>query len=140
MLCRHAPPRQQGRRAGLVLERLDLAADDGLERDPNGILRAFLMLEQRPELKGMSTRLLRALYRLGLRSAQLPAHNWANNFADSCCSPPKFHGLNERGRAVVREPTPEQKGWFFSWTPNLPNRTFLVMAIAAGVDAVIEFT
>ena len=46
---------------------------------------------------------LRDLYRLGLRSAQLPAHNWANNFADSCCAPPKWHGLNERGRAVVRE-------------------------------------
>jgi membrane dipeptidase len=46
---------------------------------------------------------LRDLHRLGLRSAQLSAHNWANNFADSCCSAPKFHGLNERGRAVVRE-------------------------------------
>ena len=46
---------------------------------------------------------LRDLYRLGLRSAQLSAHNWANNFADSCCSPPKYHGLNDRGRAVVRE-------------------------------------
>src|SRR5581483_6155336 len=38
---------------------------------------------------------LRDLYRLGLRSTQLSAHNWANNFADSCCSPPKWHGLNE---------------------------------------------
>jgi membrane dipeptidase len=40
---------------------------------------------------------------LGLRAAQLPAHNWANNFADSCCATAKWHGLNERGRAVVRE-------------------------------------
>ena len=47
--------------------------------------------------------MLRDLYRLGLRSAQLSAHNWANNFADSCCSPAKYHGLNDRGRAVVRE-------------------------------------
>ena len=46
---------------------------------------------------------LRDLYRLGLRSVQLSAHNWANNFADSCCSPPKWHGLNDRGRAVIRE-------------------------------------
>ena len=46
---------------------------------------------------------LRTLYRLGLRSFQLPAHNWANNFADSCCAPAKWHGLNDRGRAVVRE-------------------------------------
>jgi membrane dipeptidase len=33
----------------------------------------------------------------------LTAHNWANNFADSCCSPAKYRGLNERGKAVVRE-------------------------------------
>jgi membrane dipeptidase len=46
---------------------------------------------------------LRALYRKGLRVAQLPAHNWTNNFADSCCAAPKWKGLNERGRAVVRE-------------------------------------
>ena len=47
--------------------------------------------------------MLRDLYRLGLRSAQLSAHNCTNNFADSCCSPPKWHGLNERGWAVIRE-------------------------------------
>ena len=46
---------------------------------------------------------LRDLYRLGLRSFQLSAHNWANNFADSCCAPAKWHGLNDRGRAVIRE-------------------------------------
>ena len=43
------------------------------------------------------------MYRLGLRSVQLSAHNWTSNYADSCCSPPKWHGLNERGRAVIRE-------------------------------------
>jgi membrane dipeptidase len=47
--------------------------------------------------------ILRDLYRLGLRSFQLSAHNWANNFADSCCAPAKWHGLNDRGRAVIRE-------------------------------------
>ena len=47
--------------------------------------------------------ILRDLYRLGLRSTQLPAHNWANNFADSCCAPAKWHGLNEHGRS---EPIP----------------------------------
>ena len=46
---------------------------------------------------------LRKLHELGLRSAQLPAHNWANEFSDSCCAKPKWHGLNERGRAVVKE-------------------------------------
>jgi [protein-PII] uridylyltransferase len=43
-------------------EMLDLASDDGLRRDPNGLLRAFLILAQYRELKGMSARLLRALW------------------------------------------------------------------------------
>ncbi|MEF9995748.1 MAG: [protein-PII] uridylyltransferase, partial [Burkholderiaceae bacterium] len=43
-------------------ELLDINGDDALVRDPNGILRAFLLLEQHPELKGKSTRLLRALW------------------------------------------------------------------------------
>ncbi|MFO0144321.1 MAG: [protein-PII] uridylyltransferase [Betaproteobacteria bacterium] len=43
-------------------ELLDLASDDGLRRDPNGLLRAFLILAQYRELKGMSARLLRALW------------------------------------------------------------------------------
>jgi membrane dipeptidase len=67
-----------------------------------GKIAAVLDLEGGFDLDG-DLGVLRNLYRLGLRSAQLPAHNWANNFADSCCSPPKFGGLNDRGRAVVRE-------------------------------------
>ncbi len=67
-----------------------------------GRIAAVLDLEGCFDLDG-DLGVLRTLYRLGLRSAQLPAHNWANNFADSCCSPPKYHGLNERGRAVVQE-------------------------------------
>jgi membrane dipeptidase len=46
---------------------------------------------------------LRQFYRLGLRSYQLSAHNAQNGYADSCCSPPRWHGLNERGRALIRE-------------------------------------
>lgn len=46
---------------------------------------------------------LRGFYRLGLRSYQLSAHNAPNNYADSCCSPPQWHGLNERGRALIAE-------------------------------------
>lgn len=68
----------------------------------SGKIAAVLDLEGGFDLDG-DLGVLRDLYRLGLRSAQLTAHNWANNFADSCCSPPKWHGLNERGRAVVRE-------------------------------------
>jgi len=46
---------------------------------------------------------IREMYRLGVRSVQLSAHNWTSNYADSCCSTPKWKGLNERGRAVIRE-------------------------------------
>jgi membrane dipeptidase len=67
-----------------------------------GKIAAFMDLEGGFDLDG-DLAVLRNLYRLGLRSFQLPAHNWANNFADSCCAPPKWHGLNDRGRAVIRE-------------------------------------
>ena len=47
---------------------------------------------------------MRDFYRLGLRSMQLSAHNWQNNYADSCCAGTfKNGGLNERGRAWVKE-------------------------------------
>ena len=46
---------------------------------------------------------LRDLYRLGLRSAMLVAHNFTNNFADSCCAPAKWNGINAQGRAVIAE-------------------------------------
>ena len=44
---------------------------------------------------------IREMHRLGVRSVQLCAHNWPNNYADSCCSPPRWQGLNGRGRAVI---------------------------------------
>jgi [protein-PII] uridylyltransferase len=43
-------------------ELLDIDDDGALERDPNALLRAFLMLQRHPELKGMSARLLRAIW------------------------------------------------------------------------------
>ena len=67
-----------------------------------GKIAAVLDLEGGFNLDG-DLEVLRKLYELGLRSAQLPAHNWANGFADSCCAKSKWHGLNERGRAVVKE-------------------------------------
>lgn len=85
-------------------DKIELALNAGdIERiHKQGKIAAVLDLEGGFDLDG-DLGILRDLYRLGLRSAQLSAHNWANNFADSCCSPPKFHGLNERGREVVRE-------------------------------------
>jgi hypothetical protein len=74
---------------------LDAAAIERINRQ--GKIAAVLDLEGGFDLDG-DLGVLRSLYRLGLRSAQLSAHNWANNFADSCCAPPKagvivVHGL-----------------------------------------------
>jgi membrane dipeptidase len=68
----------------------------------SGKMAAVLDIEGSADLDG-DLAVIRDLYRLGVRSLQLSAHNWANNYADSCCSPPKWHGLNEHGRAVIHE-------------------------------------
>lgn len=68
----------------------------------SGKIAAVMDLEGGFDIDG-DLGVLRDLYRLGLRSAQLPAHNWTNNFADSCCAPPKWHGLNAHGREVIHE-------------------------------------
>src|SRR5690349_16733718 len=68
----------------------------------SGKMAAVLDVEGSFDLDG-DPAVIREMYRLGVRSVQLSAHNWTNNYADSCCSPPKWHGLNERGRAVIRE-------------------------------------
>ncbi len=67
-----------------------------------GRIAAVLDIEGSFDLDG-DPAVIRQMYRLGLRSAQLSAHNWTNNYADSCCSPAKWHGLNDRGREVIRE-------------------------------------
>ena len=67
-----------------------------------GKIAAVLDLEGGFDLDG-DLGVLRSLHRLGLRSAQLPAHNWGNEFADSCCAPHRWGGLNEHGRRVIRE-------------------------------------
>ena len=43
-------------------ELLDIADDDAFGRDPDALLRGFLVLQQHPDLKGMTARLLRALW------------------------------------------------------------------------------
>ncbi len=109
------PPRYETRHAlrliDLALEQLQKNAStielartaSEIERiNKQGKIAAVLDLEGGFDLDG-DLGVLRSLYRLGLRAAQLPAHNWANNFADSCCATAKWHGLNERGRAVIRE-------------------------------------
>ncbi len=68
----------------------------------SGKIAAVLDVEGSVDLDG-DPGVIRDMYRLGVRSLQLSAHNWANNYADSCCSPPKWHGINERGREVIHE-------------------------------------
>jgi membrane dipeptidase len=69
----------------------------------SGKIAAVLDIEGSFDLDG-DPAVMRNFYRLGLRSMQLSAHNWQNNYADSCCAGTfKNNGLNERGRAWVLE-------------------------------------
>jgi membrane dipeptidase len=67
-----------------------------------GKIAAFLDLEGAFDLDG-DIHVLRALYRMGLRSLQLSAHNRSNGFVDSCCDVRKWGGINDHGREIVRE-------------------------------------
>lgn len=67
-----------------------------------GKIAAVLDIEGSFDLDG-DLGVLREMHRLGLRSVQLSAHNWTSNYADSCCSAPKWKGINDRGRAFLRE-------------------------------------
>ena len=53
----------------------------------SGKIAAVLDIEGSFDLDG-DPAVMRDMYRLGLRSVQLSAHNWTSNYADSCCSPP----------------------------------------------------
>src|SRR5436190_23996187 len=68
----------------------------------SGKIAAVLDIEGSFDLDG-DPAVIRQMYALGLRSVQLSAHNWTSNYVDSCCSPVKWHGLNDRGRAAIRE-------------------------------------
>ena len=81
---------------------LALNADDVERIHAQGKMAAVLDIEGSYDLDG-DLGILRDLYRLGLRSAQLSAHNWNQNYADSCCSPAKWNGLTTHGRDVIRE-------------------------------------
>jgi membrane dipeptidase len=81
---------------------LALNADDVERIRAKGKMAAVLDIEGSYDLDG-DLGVLRDMYRLGLRSAQLSAHNWDQNYADSCCSAPKLNGLSEHGRAVIKE-------------------------------------
>jgi membrane dipeptidase len=84
------------------LVELALNADDVERIRAKGKMAAVLDIEGSYDLDG-DLGILRDLHRLGLRSAQISAHNWNQNYADSCCSTPKWNGLTAHGRDLIRE-------------------------------------
>src|ERR1700733_11195783 len=84
------------------LVELALNADDVERIHAQGKMAAVLDMEGSYDLDG-DLGVLRDLYRLGLRSAQLSAHNWNQNYAHPCSSPAKWKGLPPHGRDVIRE-------------------------------------
>ncbi len=81
---------------------LALTADDIERIRVKGKMAAVLDIEGSYDLDG-DLGVLRDMYRLGVRSAQLSAHNWSQHYADACCSPAETHGLTDQGRNVVHE-------------------------------------
>lgn len=79
-----------------------LNASDIERINEEGKVAAFLDLEGAYDMDG-DPLALQALYRLGLRSLMLPAHNQDSNFADSCCDDHRWGGINERGQELIRE-------------------------------------
>lgn len=77
-------------------------ASDIVRINRKGKMAAFLDLEGGFDLDG-DLNILRALFRLGLRSVQLTAHNETNAFIDSCYGEKRWGGLNAHGREVVAE-------------------------------------
>ncbi|MBW7891853.1 MAG: membrane dipeptidase [Chitinophagaceae bacterium] len=67
-----------------------------------GKLAAFLDLEGSFDIQG-DLYLLRALYRLGLRSMQLTAHNETNSFIDACSGKRIWNGINKKGEKIIEE-------------------------------------
>ena len=81
---------------------LALNASDIQRINKSGKIAVFLDLEGGYDLYG-DLNLLRALYRLGLRSIQLTAHNTTNAFIDACNDIYTWGGINDHGKAVIRE-------------------------------------
>jgi membrane dipeptidase len=81
---------------------LALNADDVQRIHAKGKIAAVLDIEGSYDLDG-DLGVLHEMYRLGVRSAQLSAHNWNQSYADACCSPPQWNGLTPHGVEVIYE-------------------------------------
>jgi membrane dipeptidase len=91
----------QIRKNNKVIE-LALNASDIQRINRSGRIAAFLDLEGGYDLHG-DLNVLRALHRLGLRSMQLTAHNTTNAFIDACNDVYTWGGINDHGKAVIKE-------------------------------------
>lgn len=92
---------QQIARNNRLIELARNAADVERIRS-RGRIAAVLDVEGSFDLDG-DPAVIRRMHAMGVRSVQLSAHNWTSNYADSCCSQPKWRGLNDRGREVIHE-------------------------------------
>jgi membrane dipeptidase len=81
---------------------LALTASDIESINKKGKMAAFLDLEGGFDLNG-DINLLRALYRLGVRSLQLPAHNTSTGFIDACSDISYWGGINDLGKKIIAE-------------------------------------
>jgi membrane dipeptidase len=81
---------------------LALRAEDVRRIHAEGSMAAVLDIEGSWDLDG-DLGVLRDLYALGVRSAQLSAHNWNQYYADACCSAAQWKGLTAHGRDLIRE-------------------------------------
>jgi membrane dipeptidase len=81
---------------------LALNADDVKRIRSKGKMAAVLDIEGSYDLDG-DLSVMHGLYRLGVRSAQLSAHNWNQTYADACCSKPQWNGLTPHGVEVIHE-------------------------------------
>ena len=81
---------------------LALSADDVERIVRSGKMAAVLDLEGAFDMDG-DPAVLRSLYRLGVRGFQVSDNSRATNYADSACCAPKWNGINERGRSLIRE-------------------------------------
>ena len=79
-----------------------LNADDVERITRSGKIAAVLDLEGPFDKEG-DLGVLRGLYNLGLRSLQIAGNSINHEFADSSCCAPRWGGINDHGRAVIRE-------------------------------------
>jgi len=81
---------------------LALTASDIESINKKGKIAAFLDLEGGFDLNG-DINLLLALYRLGVRSLQLTAHNTSTGFIDACSDISYWGGINDQGKKIIAE-------------------------------------